>query len=297
MIDPGAGLAILGSAIGSKDLVQKILGPTADYLGKGLAGLAERSVENTGRVFLKAKNRLRERIDQPGAVPPKVLKGILENAPFCEDELGAEYFGGVLASSRTEVGRDDRGAAFIALIGRLSTYEIRAHFIFYSAVHSLYHGFVTNIAAPEGRGQLETFIPLKDFGSLMELGTNENVQNVLAHVMFGLAREALIDNDFVYGTLAEMKQHYQRATTEGIAFAPSPLGTDLFLWAHGRGDLNINSLLDKHVTLTSDVKLHLTPGIRSTKFGNIIFSRNAPNEEAAKNPQCGTHCETDVPEQ
>jgi len=32
-----------------------------------------------------------------------VLKGILDDSSFCDDELGAEYFGG-FASSRTEVG-------------------------------------------------------------------------------------------------------------------------------------------------------------------------------------------------
>lgn len=84
------------------------------------------------------------KLRRPGAVPPKVLKGIIGEAPFCDDELSAEYFGGVLASSRTGVSRNDRGAAFAALVGRLSAYEIRAHFFF-----TTLFGFFT-------KGQLKT---------------------------------------------------------------------------------------------------------------------------------------------
>ncbi len=274
-------MALLGGAIGSKELVQKILGPTADYLGGGLANWTQRAVKNTGRVFENAARKLGGQIDKTGAVPPNVLKGILENAPFCDDELGAEYFGGVLASSRTQVGRDDRGAAFISLVERLSTYEIRAHFVFYSAIRSLYQGLAINIAAPAGRWRLETFIPTQDFAALMEFGVGENFENILAHVMFGLTREALIDANFGYGPLSHIKGDYPAATTGGVLFTPSPLGTDFFLWAHGRGDLNMNNVLDAHLALDSGVKLSITPGIRSTRVAAIA---NQPSGETTKMP-------------
>jgi hypothetical protein len=32
MVDPGTGLVVLGTALGSNELVVKTLGPTADYL-------------------------------------------------------------------------------------------------------------------------------------------------------------------------------------------------------------------------------------------------------------------------
>ena len=141
MVDPGTGLTVLGGALGSKDLVLRVLGPTAEYLGAGLADWTKRSVENTGRIFQKAVEKLGTRINEPGGVPPKVLKGILENAPFCDDELAAEYFGGVLAASRSGIERDDRGAAFLALVDRLSAYQLRSHFLFYEMIRVLYEGF------------------------------------------------------------------------------------------------------------------------------------------------------------
>src|SRR6266496_693093 len=118
-MEPASGIAILGTAIGSAKIVEKLLGPTADYLGTGLRSWTEKRVENTRRIFTHAAKLLGDRLESPGSVPPKVLKGILDDGSFCDDELSAEYFGGVLASSRTGVSRDDRGASFTALLGRL----------------------------------------------------------------------------------------------------------------------------------------------------------------------------------
>jgi hypothetical protein len=177
-----------------------------------------------------------------------------------------------------------RGAAFIALIGRLSTYEIRTHFIFYNVIRSLYQGLDVNIAAPEGRAKLETLIPFENYAALMEFGKAENFQNILAHVMFGLTREALIDTTFLYGHVHEVKSRYSAATTDGIIFAPSPLGADLFLWAHGRGDLNMNNLFDAHLALNSEVKLRITPGICSTRFALSIPRPCQAEGEATKKP-------------
>jgi hypothetical protein len=36
-------------------------------------------------------------------VPPRVLSGLLTDGSYRDDKVACEYFGGVLASSRTEV--------------------------------------------------------------------------------------------------------------------------------------------------------------------------------------------------
>jgi hypothetical protein len=89
-MEPATGLTILGTAVGSAKIVEKLLGPTADYLGTGIRSWTERSVANVGRVFQKAAERLGDRIEKPGSVPPKVLKNVLEEAASSEDELTAE---------------------------------------------------------------------------------------------------------------------------------------------------------------------------------------------------------------
>lgn len=121
-MDTATGLTILGGAVGSAKIVEKLLGPTADYIGLGVKTWTEKRVENVGRIFRIAAEKLGSSIEEKGGIPPKVLKGILEEGSFCDDELSANYLGGVLASSRSSAPRDDRGATYIALIGRLSTW-------------------------------------------------------------------------------------------------------------------------------------------------------------------------------
>jgi hypothetical protein len=95
----GGGLAILGS----KEIIVKILGPTAEYIGGELRSYTEKGAANLRRIFTNTEKKLGARLDQPGQVPPKVLKNVLNEGYFCEDELAAEYFGGVLASSRSGI--------------------------------------------------------------------------------------------------------------------------------------------------------------------------------------------------
>lgn len=103
-VGAGAIAAYLG-----KDGLAKLLGPTADYLGGELQAYTQRRMENVGRIFSRAESKLGDKLERPGQVPPKVLKTIINDGSYADDELAVEYFGGVLASSRTEIGRDDRG--------------------------------------------------------------------------------------------------------------------------------------------------------------------------------------------
>ena len=91
----------------TRDVVSRILGPTADYLGGELKEFTQRRMENVGRIFSNAEDKLGDRLNSPGRVPPKVLKTIINEGSYSDDQIAVDYFGGVLASSRTEVSRDD----------------------------------------------------------------------------------------------------------------------------------------------------------------------------------------------
>jgi len=60
------------------------------------------------------------------------LKNVFDEGKYCEDDLSKEYFAGVLASSRTKDGKDDRGMTNAKLVSNLSSYQIRTHYIFYT---------------------------------------------------------------------------------------------------------------------------------------------------------------------
>ncbi|NQT55581.1 MAG: hypothetical protein HQ551_05070 [Desulfobacteraceae bacterium] len=227
MVDIGTGLALFGSA----QLVQKLLGPTAEYLGEGLRDLAQKRILNIRQIFEKAAAKLGHDFDKHGVVPPRVLWGVISEGSFCEDEIEAEYFSGVLASSRTPEGRENRGATYVKMITRLSNFEIRAHYIFYTVIRKLYaekyHTFTLDL-----RSRMRTLIPTGPFLHAMDLVEYQEARDagVISQSIWGLARENLIQ-DFSYND-------------KNITFSPTVMGVQLYLWAQGKGRRHESYLLD-----------------------------------------------------
>lgn len=238
MVEPvtTVGMGAIAAYLG-KDGLQKLLGPTADYLGKGLQQFAEKRVENIERIFKKATEKLGERIDAPGEVPPRVLKTVIDEGSFCDDELAAEYFGGVLASSRTESGRDDRGARIAKVIESLSTYQLRSHFLVYSSIKHVFakSGLLFNM---DGRPKMKIFLPFSGYISAMEFNENESQQigQLFNHIFFGLSSDGLIENEWRYGQKDNILDIYKEAPEGGIICQPSALGAELYLTAFGHAD-------------------------------------------------------------
>jgi len=144
----------------SKDVVTKLLGPTAEYLGGELRDFVSKRQEVAGRILKNAATKAAGRLDRPGRVPPRVLKDVISHATFQDDEFAVEYIGGVLASSRTEVDRDDSAATYSAMLTRMSTYQIRAHYVFYSIFKLLYNGKDAFISQGKFRTKMRTYVPL-----------------------------------------------------------------------------------------------------------------------------------------
>lgn len=56
-------------------ILNKLLGPTADYIGGEARGLVEKCNINLDRIFSIAVKRLGNKIAEPGLVSPRVLRG------------------------------------------------------------------------------------------------------------------------------------------------------------------------------------------------------------------------------
>lgn len=210
------GLGAIAAYLG-KDGLQKILGPTADYLGQGLRDFTQKRAETIGKIFQKAESKLGDRIEAPGEVPPKVLKAVLDEGSFSNDDLAVEYLGGILASSRTEQGRDDRGARIAKIVDSLSTYQLRTHYLVYSTVRTLFaaKGLSMNM---RDRPKMRLFIPFSGYLQAMDFSQTEmqQINSLLSHIFFGLHGDNLLEGDWQYGDKDSISKLFAGAIEGGI---------------------------------------------------------------------------------
>ena len=114
-------------------LLKKLLSPVASEIGfdfKQLYVLARDKL-------LKATFRKIDDIED-GKVPnPRVTHDVLWHGSTTVDEVCAEYFGGILASSRTDDGKDDSCISFVNVIKSLSASQLRLHYVIYHALNKI----------------------------------------------------------------------------------------------------------------------------------------------------------------
>lgn len=216
--------------------IWRLLGPTAEYLGGKGQELTEIGVNNLERVFTHAIARLPADAPQDGAVPPRVLRLAVTEGAFTEDEVAAAYLGGVLASSKVAGGRDDRGVSINATISRLSTFQLRLHYVTYMALHYLLQGVESDFGST---GAIKNHMHFGTTGLLVAMGMLDefndpdfNVDGVLSHALYGLSKEELI-GDWMF------------QWDKGLSCSPTPIGTELFLWANGQGRRSIEYFFDR----------------------------------------------------
>lgn len=220
-------------------LIYQVLGPTAKYLGSKGSELTQKSCENMERVFAAAHKRLQsDDTTEEGRVPPRVLRSTLSEGAFTEDEVGASYLGGVLASSKSESGRDDRGVAINAQISRLSTFQLRLHYVTYLAMYELLQGTNLDFGHP---GTQRNRIHFGYTGLILAMGFDcdefdspgFDLHSVFSHSLYGLDQEGLI---------AEWQFDWKK----GLECCPTPIGIELFLWANGQGRKSIDYFFNRN---------------------------------------------------
>ena len=241
MTDP---ITLAIAAYLTKGGLSKILGPTAEHLGDEIKTFTPKRIENIGKIFSNAEKKLGNKLDRPGQVPFKVLKTIIDEGSYSDDEIAAEYFGGVLASSKTEVNRDDRGARVAKIIDNLSTYQIRSHYLIYSTISELFSNSGNSFNLGENRAKMQLFMSYQDYTNAMELTQLEwNEGRILGHTFHGLAAEELIANNWKFGPQESLNTIVGSVPSAGIVCTPTALGVELLLWAFGHGDKEFDFLL------------------------------------------------------
>lgn len=239
----------------AKDGLQKLLGPTADYFGGRLKDAAERADKNIESVLTKAYVKAADSIEENRTVSPRIAKQVIEEARFCEDELSAEYFGGILASSRAKVSRDDRGLHYISILKQLSTYEIRAHFIFYSVMRLCYKTDEHEISNlnKSSLDRLSILISYPSFSQAMGYVDEEDSRLLTLYCIESLKKHGLVG----HGTRTKMPRANADKEKSTVRFTPSVLGMILFLWAHGYSNLQPGAMLDPALNIKGVANLRM----------------------------------------
>jgi hypothetical protein len=220
----------IAGALASKDLLGKLFGPTMEYMGDGTLGLVKKSKDNLQRIISIAIEKLKEQLDKPGQVNPRVLKAICDEGRFIEDNFCAEYFGGLLSSARSSDGHDDSAISFLSVIKSMSAKQIRLHFIVYALLSK--HRFDPKIADLRDSWQsIELQIPLAELLQSMEI-RGVDAESDLLLALTGLSDLNLIAQRSSAG-IARRKSGVNRLEAEVVIVHPNERGSRLFLRALG----------------------------------------------------------------
>ena len=151
----------------------------------------------------------------------RVARDVLWHGAFSDDEICAEYFGGILATSRSHDGQDDSGIEFADTIKSLSASQLKAHYVIYRGLHSVLSRKNEKVNVAQGN-EVSKKAVFFDGTELMRLGINVDTDlNVL----------------FRRGLLSQYKMDI--TNTEGVSFYyvsanPTTYGILLYAAAHNQ---------------------------------------------------------------
>jgi hypothetical protein len=228
---------------------RKVIGPVLDRIGVDLANrYSDYRAQNALRICQTAEHKLGEDASEEGQVPPRVVKAVLDEGSWSDAEVMAEYFGGILAASRTPDGSNDRGASLAGLVSRLSTHDVYLHYLIYEAFRRIYIGRA-DVMLGRSSDRSTSRIYLRGHSVLSAMGLPPTPHNWLQFVLPSasmLLRESLIgEGDFIIGDGAFLRHKgVPYAPDEGLMVTPSLAGLQLFLWAHGHRQPDMNLLTD-----------------------------------------------------
>lgn len=183
---------------------------------------------------------------QPLEVSDRVLFKALVEGGYADDEIVADYLGGVLAASSG----DDAGAAIVALIGRLSALQLRLHYVIYRELRRLWPVAAMNLYEGDeaAKAGIEIGVP-----ELMQAVGKDDADSIGSSLAV-LNRERLITD---YSLSRKEKDGHAKWTTTAT---PTGLGAEFFLWGHGVRGVQAHLLFDRGLDLHFLSEVPPTPG-------------------------------------
>lgn len=269
---------IIPFARASNELLLKLLGPSADFLGeRWRSSLEERAARNVGKVLSRAAEKVDDSTRAASHVPARVLQKVVHEAGFAEEEVLVEYLSGVLASSCVTDGDDS--VAHVATIARLSSTSLRVHFCLYRAACAM------EAEDPEGLGDV-FLVNLEDVvaallydrehpgDELRELGAA--VARSVWHAVYAMKRVALFEGIDLIDDRSLSASTRDPDGDPILAYIPNTPGFDLFSHAIGQPELE-HSDRPGLARLSLDSQLPRLNGVRrATSSERTRFHANLP---------------------
>ena len=166
-----------------------------------------------------------------------------------DGEIAAEYFGGILAGSRTPDGKNDTAVSWASALASMSGMQIKLDFLLYREWAALLHERKDlNLAATEGRNSARLLLNFPELlltlGEPRDLDSVERIETVIAEFEIaaaGLHRLGLIDH-FRCGVAAHDSGPWGQATSY---FTPTAPGFELYGWAQGVPNMSARAFSTK----------------------------------------------------
>lgn len=255
--DGGGGVA--------RSLLLRLFGPAADAVGERLRHYTEYQLRNVRRIVDRADAKSRSLVEG-AVVDPGAAHVLLADGSYCDDELKADYFGGLLAGSRAQQVGDQRAVAWSKIITGLSALHIRAHYLLYREwAARLRIIAVYELGLDTGRMQATMDISSGEFAKVLVAGSAADESDAMSHCVGGLVRAGLLDERFSY--------HGER-----LRVAPSVAGLELYGWAQGLPGLAPREFASRARVFGVEAAL---PRLRSVTFPRSP-ERAEPHERASR---------------
>lgn len=263
-------------------VVDKLLGPTAEVMGKELEAwyTARRNLQKVARRASERTN-----LEDGGGVPPRVVAEVFEKAQWADDEFVAEYLSGVLASARTTDGANDSGVSWTALVGRMSADQIALHWVLYAAFQASMRDASATEFWPATLQQV-----VVDYGTLWtSLGWELN-ESILIRTMdaaYGLRREGLLadlthgDGAYLQDEVTWTRGHAFDRNAAYLTFKVTGDGVGLLLHSVGEGKRWLAEISSQEVSQAVD-QTEMLPKVQASSFVKDLPSpRNSDSQAPA----------------
>ncbi len=152
----------------------------------------------------------------------RVTRDVLWNGAFSESEICAEYFGGIMASSRSEDGKDDAAIQFVDVTKSLSSNQLGLHYVVYNRLNKLWvsSGARVNVGLSEDIAPRQVWFASLELDSELALSVDPDLNILYRH-----------------GLLSEYSTNVHMVGSKALPYTsanPTTFGVLLYAFAHNR---------------------------------------------------------------